>query len=177
MTLKSHLMFMTREAYCGDDMSLLSGVYTRRWEPPGDLVPDPDGYLKEEEAHLLAPGWHRSILDILHHVADSKILYMSQAFGPPIDPLPEEGETLQDALTRLAAGQRMVESCLENLDEAELCRPVPTQCHGDSAAHLFRTLAQHDINHGAQIEVLLSVLRHASAEPLLPARLVAPHAA
>jgi uncharacterized damage-inducible protein DinB len=173
MTLKEHLIRATREAYCGDEMSLLCGIYTRQWIPPDDLIPDPDHYLAEEEAHLLPPGWYRSILDILHHVADSKAMYMNQAFGPPAQPLPPEGETLQDALTRLCAAQQYVENTLLSLDETALSRPVPTTCHGDSAAHLFRTLAQHDISHGAQIEVLLSLLRHSSEPAVLPEDAVA----
>ena len=81
-------------------------------------------------------------------------MYMSQAFAPPTHPLPPMGTSLESTLVYLDAAQRYVLACLESLDEADLGKPVPTTCHGQSAANLFRVLTQHDINHSSQIEVL-----------------------
>jgi len=154
MTTRRFLLQITHSAYDGDEMSRLSDVFAREWVPPDDLIRDPEHDLTEEQAQRKPAHWHRSILEILLHVADCKVMYLTQAFGSPPEPFPAKADTLPSTLEYLAATQRYLLVCLERLDEEALAQPVPTTCHGESAAHLFWVLAQHDVYHGSQIGVL-----------------------
>lgn len=154
MTAKQLLLHMTRLAYNADEMALLTSVYPWTWRPPGPAVRDPARDLTDEQARAKPDGWHRSILDILRHVAECKVAYMTQAFGEPPEPLGEAGQTLEDVLAWLDAAQRLVVARLEAIDEADLAKPVQTDHHGESAANLFWVLAQHDVAHGSQIELI-----------------------
>jgi hypothetical protein len=154
MTAKELLLHVTRQAYRADEMSLLTGVFPWKYQPPGPPEPDPDRNLTDAAARRKPDGWHRSVLDILKHVAQCKASYMTQAFGPPPEPLPEVGETPASVLACLDTAQAYVLACLAGIDEADLDKPVPTDFHGESAANLFWVLAQHDVAHGSQIDVL-----------------------
>lgn len=158
MTAKELLRRETESAYNGDEMSLLCGVYARKWVPPDNLVRDPDRDLTPEQARQQPAVWHCPILSILEHVADCKAMYMEQAFGPPPEPYPEPGGSLVTMLAYLESTHRRLLACLDALDDHALARPVPTACHGETAADLFWVLAQHDVCHGAQITVIRGTL-------------------
>lgn len=154
MTIKAALLHGTRCAYEGEEMSLLCEVYAHKWVPPDGLIRDPGRDLTDAVARIRPETWHRSILDILTHVAECKTMYMIQAFGPPPHPLSAPGDSLQSVLRALDEAHGYLVACLERIDEAELGKPVPTNCHGETAANLFWVLAQHDVSHGSQIGVL-----------------------
>lgn len=154
MTAKELLLHVTKLAYDGDEMALLSDVFPWRFVPPDKLERDPARDLTDETARAKPACWHQSIWDILKHVGECKAGYLEQAFGPPAEPYPEIGEDLASLLTYVAAVQRRCVACIEAIDEGKLDKPVPTEWHGESAAHLFWVLAQHDVAHGAQIGVL-----------------------
>ncbi len=84
-------------------------------------------------------------------MADCKAMYLTQAFGQPPEPFPPAGDTLGSLLAYLDAVQRYQAACLQGLSDEALDQPVPTSGHGESAAHLFWVLAQHDVYHGTQI--------------------------
>ncbi|HUT57795.1 MAG TPA: DinB family protein [Phycisphaerae bacterium] len=163
MTTKELLLHQTELACNGDEMSLLCGVYARKWTPPDNLIRDPDNDLSEGEAARRPDGWYQGIGEILKHVAECKVMYMTQAFGPPPQALAEPGESLTSLLACLEAAQAHLKTCLAKLDEAALARPVPTSSHGESAAHLFWVLAQHDVAHGSQIVMIRDMLRASGA--------------
>jgi len=154
MTCKEMLQHAAASAYSGDEMSLLCAVYARKWVPPDNLIRDPDSDLTEQQAKAKSPAWYRSIWEILKHVADCKAMYAKQAFGEPPEPFPGVGDTLESLLAYLDTTHKYVERCLSEIDEGALAMPVATSCHGESAANLFWVLAQHDVAHGAQIEVI-----------------------
>lgn len=158
MTTKEFLLHITRLAYNGDEMSLLCGVYARKWVPPDNLVPDPGRDLTDVVARRQTELSSWTILNVLRHVADVKAMYMIQAFGEPPRPFPPAGDDLESVLAYLDAAQDYLATCLENLDEADLDRPVPTTAHGETAAHLFWVMAQHDVNHGSQILSLRKIV-------------------
>ena len=154
MTGKQLLLHITAKAYDADEMALLSDVFPWRFVPPDRLERDPSRDLTEAVARTKPERWHQPIWDILKHVGECKAMYLEQAFGPPPEPYPEIGESLESLLAYLESVQRRCIACIEALDEADLGEPVPTDWHGESAAHLFWVLAQHDVAHGAQIGVL-----------------------
>jgi len=154
VTTKELLLNITRAAYDGDEMSLLCGVFPRKWAPPNGVVPDPERNLTNDvarqETHL--SSW--TILKILQHVGQCKATYMNQAFGEPPHPFPPVGDDLASALAHLEAAHRYLVACLENVDETDLDKPVPTSWHGETAANLFWVMAQHDVDHGSQLVCL-----------------------
>lgn len=159
VTARELLRLMTAQAYNGDEMSLLCGVFARKWVPPDNLVPDPERNLTAGDAKKRAPGWDQSILDLLRHVAECKAMYMEQAFGAPSEPFGALGDGLRSLLEYLDATQKYLVSCLDKMPDEDLAKPVATQCHGESAANLFWVLAQHDIHHGSQIKLLRRLAR------------------
>jgi hypothetical protein len=44
--------------------------------------------------------------------------------------------------------------CLRGCTEDDLLKPIPTRCHGKTAANFFWIMIMHDINHGAQIKTI-----------------------
>ena len=154
MTSKKLLKDVTNLSYNGNEMSLLGGVYTRKWVPPDNLIPDPQNNLTEDQDGAVSTIWEHSIWEILEHVAGCKSMYAVQAFGQPVEPFPEIGDSLQSLLTHLDSVHRYVVDCLDGMDDEALASPVPTTCHGDSAANLFLVMARHDVCHGAQIQMI-----------------------
>lgn len=155
MTTRNLLLHITARAYNADEMALLSDMFPWRWEPSQKgLVRDPSRDLTEAAAKTQPEGWHQPIYGILKHVGECKAMYLDQAFGPPAEPYPVLGESLEELLAYLEAVQRRCIACIEQLDDAALGEPVPTDWHGETAANLFWVLAQHDVAHGAQIGVL-----------------------
>ena len=154
MTTKELLQHATAQAYNGDEMSLLCGVFPRKWVPPDNLIPDPDHNLTHDQACADSSVWYQPIWKILKHVADCKAMYATQAFGEPSKPFPTEGESLESLLEYLGATHQYLEHCVGEIEETDLAKPVPASSHGESAANLFWVLAQHDVSHGAQIQVI-----------------------
>jgi len=58
----------------------------------------------------------------------------------------------------LKRAQTHLMDCLQGCPEERLTLPIPTQNHGDSAAHFFSVMAVHDVSHGAQIRTIQRVL-------------------
>jgi uncharacterized damage-inducible protein DinB len=151
MTTKELLLHITRKAYDGE-MSVLRGVFPWKWDPSqNDLVPDPGRALTDDVARRETELSSWTILKVLRHVAQCKAGYMVEAFGEPPEPLPPAGEDLESVLAYLEATQKLLVTCLENMDEADMGKPVPTSWHGETAANLFWVMAQHDVDHGSQI--------------------------
>lgn len=160
MTIQEFLLHITTLAYNGDEMSLLCGVFPRRWVPPDNLVPDPERNLTDAVARRETELSSWTMLKVLQHVADCKAMYMTQAFGEPPQPFPAVGDDLESVLAYLDAAHDYLITCLANLDETDLGKPLPTTAHGESAAHLFWVMAQHDVNHGSQILSLRKIVEH-----------------
>jgi hypothetical protein len=155
MTAKDLLRHETDRAFDCDEMSLLSAVRPYDFGPHTDWKPvrNPAADLSTEAARLSRAGWHRTIWQIIEHVADCKVMYMTQAFGAPPEDPPAPGETLDSLLAYLQACHEYLVTCLESSTAETLASPVPV-CHGETLANRFWVLAQHDVVHGSQIEVL-----------------------
>jgi uncharacterized damage-inducible protein DinB len=161
LTTKELLLHITRAAYDGDGMSLLCGVFPWKWDPSqSDVVPDPERKLTDEVARRETEFSSWTILKVLQHVAQCKAGYMVEAFGEPPEPFPPSGGDLQSELAYLEATHSYLVACLENIDEADLSKPVPTSWHGETAANLFWVMAQHDVDHGSQIVSLRKLVEH-----------------
>ena len=150
MNAKELLQKQTREAFAGnDEMSLKVALKG----------------LEQAEAGWRPNSETSSIEGIVRHVAACKVMYCKQAFGDcPLEddlPLGDLGKTL-DWLDR--AHQHLTER-LEAIGLAELDSPVPTQFHGESAAHLFWILLVHDLCHGGQIQMIRREYRQRGRPP------------
>ena len=151
MTAKELLLHITRTAYSNDEMGLLCGVFPWTWAPSQGLVPDPERNLTDDVARRETSLSSWTILKVLHHVTECKAGYIVEAFGEPSEPFPPVGDDLQSTLAYLEATHKYLVACLENIDEVDLGKPVPTSWHGETAANLFWVMAQHDVDHGSQI--------------------------
>jgi hypothetical protein len=158
MTTKKLLLDITGKAYKSDEMCLLSGVFPWNWSPDKGCYRLPEQDLTEEQARSETDVWYQPVWSILKHVADCKAMYAVQAFGQPPTAFPEAADTLESLLAYLDATHSYLVSCLERIPDEDLGKPVPTEFHGESAANLFWVLAQHDVSHGAQIDVIRSNL-------------------
>lgn len=136
-------------------MSLLTSVYAWKWDGATSTeVRAPENNLTNEMASRRPAYWYRGIVEIIEHAAQCKIMYMTQAYGPPPTPVPASDGTLPSALKQLDAAQTYLLACLDSCTDEQLGRPVPTKWHGETAANLFWVLAQHDACHGSQIDML-----------------------
>lgn len=138
MDAKQLLLVQLHDAYAGDDeMSLQASL----------------GDLSQEEASWRMNETTWTIEEILYHVAACEIEYCRQGFekgleyGRPIGNI-GQGLTLLDEAHVLLVG------CLEALPEGALDEPIPTQWHGESAAHFFWIMAMHRVSHAAQIRTI-----------------------
>ena len=69
----------------------------------------------------------------------------------------EYGRTIGDVgqgLTLLDQAHKLLVGCLEALPEEALDEPIPTQWHGESAAHFFWIMVMHRVSHAAQIRTI-----------------------
>jgi len=135
-------------------MSLLASVFPKRYSKAWELLPDEARNLTEIESTAKPERCYRSTWEILKHVADVKAMYMVQTYGEPKIRLPEAGNSLESVLAYLDGCHALVVERLVSQTVDSLQQPVPTTFHGESGVHLFAVLAQHDIFHGAPIEVL-----------------------
>ena len=104
-----------------------------------------------EMAEWKPDGLGSSIAEIVWHVAWCKLWYCQEAFGLQADLAEPSGYTAK--LRRLDEAQAALVECLDNCTEEALARPVATQFHNESGAHLLTILAIHDVSHGASIRV------------------------
>ena len=138
MDAKQLLLTQLRDAYASDDeMSLQASL----------------GDLSQEEASWRMNETTWTIEEIVYHVAACEIEYCRQGFGKAL----EYGRTIGDVgqgLTLLDQAHKLLVGCLEALPEEALDEPIPTQWHGESAAHFFWIMVMHRVSHAAQIRTI-----------------------
>jgi uncharacterized damage-inducible protein DinB len=137
--MKDLLVMQTMESFENNpEMSLLSSVQ--------DLTQ------KEAEWKLNDSTW--TIEEILFHVASSKLYYCKQGFSKWNEPeeKPFGNITAMVYMNRKAHNHLL--ECLRGCTEEDLLKPIPTRCHGKTAANFFWIMIMHDINHGAQIRTI-----------------------
>ncbi len=86
--------------------------------------------LSSEDWRWVPRGGHRSIRDIVQHVAGCKFMYQNHGFGNRAlawdDPLVDGSDALQSmasAIEWLRAGQQRLQQSIAALDDADLLRP------------------------------------------------------
>ena len=138
MDAKQLLLTQLRDAYAGDDeMSLQASL----------------GDLSQEEASWRMNETTWTIEEIVYHVAACEIEYCRQGFGKGLEygrPIGDVGQ----GLTLLDQAHKLLVGCLEALPEEALDEPIPTQWHGESAAHFFWIMVMHRVSHAAQIRTI-----------------------
>ena len=140
MDAKQLLLKQTRDAYrdCGE-MSLHAAIK--------DLTND-------QAAWRMNPTT-ATIVEILIHTAKCKIIYCKEAFNKwPRDYEKPADDNLQNAIEQLDEIQAHLESCLEEISLGDLEKPLPIQCHGETAAHFFSVMIRHDLVHAGQINMI-----------------------
>jgi hypothetical protein len=135
---KQLLLAQLHDADAGDDeMSLQASL--------GDLSQ------KEASWRLNETTW--TIEEIVYHVAACEIEYCRQGFDRDM----EHGKPIGDivaGLQLLDQAHALLVGCLEALPEETLDEPIPTQWHGESAAHFFWIMVMHRVSHAAQIRTI-----------------------
>ena len=134
---KDLLLKQTREAFNGNNEMSLHAALRK---------------ITQEEASWEPGAGMRTIEQIVRHLAWCKGWYCEQGFGRPMLMVDEKAASIAEALELLAAAQQTLMKCLQACSEGALERPIPTQFHGDSAAHFFWIMLKHDIWHGGQIK-------------------------
>jgi len=150
MNTKELLLHHTRLAFDGDDeMSLKAAL----WKLPPELATRP-----------LLPGVREAptIEQIVYHLAYWKIEYCRQGFGRWTREIPKSTGNIADTVALLDSAQAHLVKCLESCTEDALAKPIPTRCHGQSAAHFFTIMAIHDVSHAAQIRTRRRLAANAS---------------
>jgi uncharacterized damage-inducible protein DinB len=114
--------------------------------------------LTEQEAIWVPQEGERPILELLLHIAGSKILYENYAFGSRDknwQNLEWPEWRLQSALHWLDAAQKTLRDHLLVLNDADLDEPRPTHW-GErlSLRVIFNLAIQHDIYHAGEIRCL-----------------------
>ncbi len=137
--MKDVLLTQVADAFDGNpEMSLLCSVQNL-----------PEG---EAEWKLNDTTW--SIEEILFHVASCKIHYCKQGFGLWQGTIPKPFGDVKQMIDLNRKAQEHLIDCLTKTSEAMLKQPIPTTCHGETAAHFFWIMAMHDVSHGAQIRTI-----------------------
>lgn len=138
MKAKELLLKQLHDAYAGDDeMSLKASL----------------GNFSEKEVSWRMNDTTWTIEEILYHVAACEIEYCRQGFGEGL----EHGKPIGDIEGMVALLDRAhahLVGCLEALPEEDLDKPIPTEWHGESAAHFFWIMIMHRISHAAQIRAI-----------------------
>jgi hypothetical protein len=142
MTAKELLLKQLQDCYSGDDeMSLQASL--------GDLAAE------EAAWRLNDKTW--TIAEILYHLYSCEVEYCKQGFGRAIAADGVYDKPLDDLpvlLALLDQAQALMLRCLDELPEAALDQPIPTQWHGESAAHFFWIMVMHRVSHAAQIRTI-----------------------
>jgi uncharacterized damage-inducible protein DinB len=135
---KQLLLKQLHDAFSGDDeMSLQASL----------------GDLSQEEASWRMNDTTWTIEEILYHVASCEIEYCRQGFGKRLEydkPIGDVGQML----VLLDKAHAHLAGCLERCSEAALDQPIPTEWHGESAAHFFWIMIMHRVSHAAQIRTI-----------------------
>jgi hypothetical protein len=63
-------------------------------------------------------------------------------------------DDVKQLLTLLDRAHALLVRCLDECSEEALDEPIPTQWHGESAAHFFWIMVLHRASHAAQIRTL-----------------------
>jgi uncharacterized damage-inducible protein DinB len=135
---KQLLLKQLRDAYSGDgEMSLLASLHD----------------LAQEEASWRMNETTWTIEEILYHVAACEIEYCRQGFGKGLEHGKPIGD-IEQMLVLLGEAHALLVSCLEACAEEDLDRPIPTEWHGESAAHFFWIMIMHRVSHAAQIRTI-----------------------
>jgi hypothetical protein len=135
---KDLLLKQLHDAYSGDDeMSLKASL----------------GDLSQEEAVWRLNDTTWTVEEILYHVAACEIEYCLQGFGKRLDYDKPLGDVAQ-MLELLDRAHTHLVGCLEALPGEALDEPIPTQWHGESAAHFFWVMIMHRVSHAAQIRTI-----------------------
>ena len=138
MNAKQLLLKQLHDAYAGDDeMSLQASL----------------GDLSQEEASWRMNDTTWTIEEILYHVAACEIGYCRQGFGKDLAHSRPIGD-IDQGLKLLDVAHAHLVGCLEALPEEALDQPIPTQWHGESAAHFFWIMIMHRVSHAAQIRTI-----------------------
>jgi uncharacterized damage-inducible protein DinB len=137
--MKNLLLLQTIDAFeKNPEMSLLSSLE--------------DLSQKEAEWRLNDTTW--SIEEILYHVASIKIFYCKQGFSKWNDPEEKPFGDISAMIEMNHKAYNHLLACLKSCSEEDLSKPIPTRCHGATAANFFWIMIMHDINHGAQIKTI-----------------------
>jgi len=99
-----------------------------------------------------------TVEEIVFHVAFWKIEYCRQGFGRWNHPIKSPLGEFEQTIEFLKTAQAHLMECLQACSEESLALAIPTQNHGDSAAHFFSVMAIHDVSHAAQIRTIQRVL-------------------
>jgi uncharacterized damage-inducible protein DinB len=138
VNVKQLLLKQLHDCYSGDDeMSLLASLT--------DLTP--------EEAAWRMNDTTWTIAGILYHLYSCEIEYCKQGFGQSV-PYDKPLDDLPALLALLDQAHALMVRCLDQCSEQALDQPIPTQWHGESAAHFFWIMVMHRISHAAQIRTL-----------------------
>ena len=138
MKAEQLLLKQLHDAYSGDDeMSLQASL----------------GGLSQEEASWRMNDTTWTIADILYHVAQCEIEYCRQGFGKGLEYGKPIGDVAQMVELLDMAHAHLV-GCLEACSEEDLDEPIPTDWHGESAAHFFWIMIMHRVSHAAQIRTI-----------------------
>ena len=138
MNAKELLLKELCDAYSGDDeMSLQASL--------GDLTPE------EAIWRLNDKTW--TVEEIVYHVAACEIEYCGQGFGKGIEYDKPLGD-IRRGLALLEQAHELLLRCLCECPERELDHSIPTQFHGESAAHFFWIMIMHRVSHAAQIRTI-----------------------
>lgn len=138
MLAAKHLLVKeTCEAFGGnDEMSVKAAL----WQ------------ITQEEASWRPEAGMRTAEQIVRHLAWCKAWYCEQGFGRPMLQIDEQAHDIAEAMQLLDAAHQTLSECLQGCTEEQLAKPIPTQFHGESAAHFFWVMLMHDLWHGGQIK-------------------------
>jgi hypothetical protein len=138
LKVKQLLIKQLQDAFSGDDeMSLQASL----------------GNLTQEETSWRMNDTTWTIEEILYHIAGCEIEYCRQGFGKGLEYGKPIGE-IERMLNLLDQAHARLVGCLETLPEADLDKPIPTEWHGESAAHFFWIMIMHRVSHAAQIRTI-----------------------
>jgi uncharacterized damage-inducible protein DinB len=138
LNAKPLLLVQLHDAYAGDhEMSLQASL----------------GDLSQEEASWRMNDTTWTIEEIVYHVAACEIEYCRQGFGKGLAHGKPLGDIAQ-GLELLDQAHALLLDCLEALPEEALDESIPTEWHGESAAHFFWIMIMHRISHAAQIRTI-----------------------
>lgn len=137
--MKDLLIMETIDAFeANDEMSLLSSVIN----------------ITQQEAEWKPNETTWTIEEILYHIASCKIFYCQQGFSRWTETVEKPFGDIQAMIELNRKAHDHLLACLKNCTEDGLLKPIPTRCHGKTAANFFWIMLMHDVNHGAEIKAI-----------------------